>query len=52
MSKPSKMKKDKVPKITEAQYAEYISSLKDASAPPRENNAENVGNALEEMKRT
>ena len=33
MSKPTKMKKEKVPKITEAQYAEYIASLKDAPAP-------------------
>ncbi len=28
MSKSSKHKKSKVPKLTEAEYAEYISSLK------------------------
>ncbi|MBQ8308686.1 MAG: hypothetical protein IJX96_02510 [Clostridia bacterium] len=30
MSKPLKSKKDKVPKITEEQYAEYLSALKAA----------------------
>lgn len=33
MSKPSK-RKDKVPKISEAEYAAYISSLKVASEQP------------------
>lgn len=28
MSKPLKNKKDRVPKITEEEYAEYLSSLK------------------------
>ena len=28
MSKPLKSKKDKVPKITEEEYAEYLSALK------------------------
>ena len=29
MSKPTKSKKDKVPKITEAEYAAYLSSLRE-----------------------
>ena len=29
MSKPTKNKKDKVPKITEAEYAAYLSSLRE-----------------------
>lgn len=41
MSKPAKMKKEKVPKITEAQYAEYIASLKDTPSPPAQKSAEN-----------
>lgn len=35
MSRPTKSKKDKVPKITEAQYAEYISALKTLGEPPK-----------------
>ncbi len=35
MSKPTKNKKEKVPKITEAEYAEYISTLKKMSDPPQ-----------------
>ena len=35
MSRPIKSKKDKVPKITEAQYAEYISALKMIGEPPK-----------------
>ena len=31
MSKPMKTKKDKVPKITEEEYANYISSLRNQS---------------------
>ncbi len=33
MSKSSKNKKDKVPKITEEEYMAYLSSLKDSSTP-------------------
>ena len=29
MSKPSKHKKDRVPKLTEAEYAAYLSSLRE-----------------------
>ena len=29
MNKPFKSKKEKVPRMTEEQYAEYVSSLKD-----------------------
>ena len=39
MSKPMKTKKDKVPKITEEEYANYISSLRNQSEseiPPQE----------------
>ncbi len=35
MSKPPKNKKNKVPKITEAQYAEYISGLKNMAEPQK-----------------
>lgn len=35
MSKPSKNKSNKVPKITEAEYAEYISALKTIGEPPQ-----------------
>ena len=35
MSRATKSKKDKVPKITEAQYAEYISALKTIGEPPK-----------------
>ena len=38
MSKPIKTKKDKVPKITEEEYANYISSLRsqsEAETPPQ-----------------
>ena len=31
MHKPMKHKKDKVPKITEAEYTEYISHLRESS---------------------
>lgn len=34
MSKSSKHKKSKVPKLTEAEYAEYISSLKSEEETP------------------
>ncbi len=34
MSKSSKHKKSKVPKLTEAEYAEYISSLKSEVETP------------------
>ena len=43
MGKPSKAKKDKVPKISEQEYAEYLFSLRKADdAPPsgREDNAQ------------
>ena len=33
MSRSSKGKKSKIPKLTEAEYAEYISSLKSAAEP-------------------
>ena len=37
MSKPSKQKKDRVPTITEAQYAAYISALKTiGEVPPKQ----------------
>lgn len=32
MSKPSKRKNGKVPKITEAEYAAYLSALKNATS--------------------
>lgn len=31
MSKPTKSKKDKVPKITEEEYTAYLASLRDVS---------------------
>ena len=34
MSKSAKNKKSKVPKLTEAEYAEYISTLRAASETP------------------
>ena len=34
MGKSSKTKKNKVPKITEEEYANYLSSLKAAESPP------------------
>ena len=40
MRKPLKNKKDKVPKITETEYSEYISRLRENNgniAPPKEN---------------
>lgn len=40
MRKPLKNKKDKVPKITEAEYSEYISHLRECNEnhlPPKEN---------------
>ena len=43
MSKPIKTKKDKVRKITEEEYAEYISSLKSQSEqerPPEKQDSE------------
>jgi len=37
MSKPLKHKKDKVPKITEEEYAAYVRALKEESCPePKE----------------
>lgn len=35
MSKTLKTKKSKVPKITEAEYAKYIASLKSETAEPQ-----------------
>lgn len=34
MSKPSKQKKNKVPKITEEEYAAYVSALKGGQSSP------------------
>ena len=41
MGKPSKTKKEKVPKITEKQYAEYLSSLSAADNAPPQRTGEN-----------
>ena len=51
MSKPTKSKKDKVPKITEAEYTEYISHLREESErllALQENNAIKNNNIEEE----
>ena len=40
MHKPLKNKKDKVPKITEAEYSKYIAHLRESgenNVPPKEN---------------
>ena len=44
MSKPSKQKKDRVPTITEAQYAAYISALKTIGEhPPKQEESQDNG---------
>ncbi len=47
MSKPTKTKKNKVPKITEAEYAAYISGLKNECAPqPAPSDKEQKGETM------
>ena len=51
MRKPLKSKKDKVPKITEAEYSEYISHLRESnenSVLPKENLSAEQNNVKEE----
>ncbi len=48
MSKSSKRKKSKVPKLTEAEYAAYVSSLKSSEEPPRlMSGGEGIANSAE-----
>ena len=44
MHKPLKNKKDKVPKITEAEYTEYISHLREEGENQLKTQAENAAN--------
>ncbi|MBO5480789.1 MAG: hypothetical protein J6A63_06355 [Clostridia bacterium] len=41
MGKPSKAKKDKVPRISEQEYAEYLFSLRKADDKPTNGGEEN-----------
>ena len=42
MGKPSKAKKDKVPKISEQEYAEYLFSLRKADNEPTNGGEDNA----------
>ena len=51
MGRGSKKKKAKIPKLTEAQYAAYLSSLKEGEERPQEHLAMRTVSQAEEEKR-
>ena len=51
MSKSSKNKKNKVPKLTEAEYTAYLSSLKEGKPPIEVNGRQDSSNCNKNEKR-